>query len=1037
MRLPPVAIGLCVALLPLSLGAQSPAKELSEAAPAQRPDAVAAAVAEPGSAGFELKLRLDPELHDPGPARGQPRPLFGRGDQLDGREARDFTLRGEAELRRGGTVIRADRLTYYEADDEVIAIGNVRIAREGQVFTGPQLQLKLDAGTGGFDSPRFSLPLTGGRGSASRIDFKGDGQVDMSDAVYTSCRPDDPDWYLKADTLSLDEASDEGVGKSARLVFMGVPILGSPVFSFPLGEQRRSGVLAPTLSLTSTTGGEIRVPYYWDIAPNRDFTFLPMLMARRGLQLGGIARYLEPTYYGETSFEYLNNDRETGTDRWQVNSTHTLTNWNGWSAGWLLRAVSDDNYFVDFSRTILSSAERSLPRIAYAARSFGEWSFQARALQYQNILDARAAPPYNRLPQLLLSTVRRDQLGFDYGLLSDASWFSRDLPGSPEGGRFIVNPWVSRPFGGPGWFVVPRASFNATYYRLDFNPSGPNDINRTLPTFSLDSGLVMERSTPLSRAGADPDPGAPAVLRLHAVQGPEPDPRLRFGPERPELLDAVHREHLLRRRPDRQREPADARRGVAPDRPGHGGGVAAHGRGAAAVLRAPAGDAAGRSEPHGVALGRAAGRLRRRRRRPLVRRRHDVLAEPGRRAAPERGVALVALGRQAAQPCGALPGAGLRADRPVVAVAGRAPMERSGAHQLLGAAQAAQYHHRSDPGGRSRAARGRCRFRVFCGLLDHAVRGAAVRDRAGPADDRVLRAAGAVRPGADRPGSVGYTPAQHSRVPDPQPAARAALEVLRIRMNRLRDLPAPALLCAVLAVLAVPAGAQLRVPLPGSPGGTGGSGGFQVPRGPESAPLAPGATAPPAAAPGGPVHVDRVVAVVNSEAITDVELQRRARAIARRLKSQGVDMPPASELEKQVLERMIQDRAQLQAAREAGMRVDELSSTVRSAAWPTRTSDRRAAAQPGSSSTETPYAAFREEIAQEIAVSRLRERDIDAKVQVSEAEIDAFLAEQAKGGGGARSYDIAQIVVRVPDGRLARRRSSASACAARRSRRGS
>ena len=495
MRLPPVAIGLCVALLPLSLGAQSPAKELSEAAPAQRPDAVAAAVAEPGSAGFELKLRLDPELHDPGPARGQPRPLFGRGDQLDGREARDFTLRGEAELRRGGTVIRADRLTYYEADDEVIAIGNVRIAREGQVFTGPQLQLKLDAGTGGFDSPRFSLPLTGGRGSASRIDFKGDGQVDMSDAVYTSCRPDDPDWYLKAGTLSLDEASDEGVGKSARLVFMGVPILGSPVFSFPLGEQRRSGVLAPTLSLTSTTGGEIRVPYYWDIAPNRDFTFLPMLMARRGLQLGGIARYLEPTYYGETSFEYLNNDRETGTDRWQVNSTHTLTNWNGWSAGWLLRAVSDDNYFVDFSRTILSSAERSLPRIAYAARSFGEWSFQARALQYQNILDARAAPPYNRLPQLLLSTVRRDQLGFDYGLLSDASWFSRDLPGSPEGGRFVVNPWVSRPFGGPGWFVVPRASFNATYYRLDFNPSGPNDINRTLPTFSLDSGLVMERST--------------------------------------------------------------------------------------------------------------------------------------------------------------------------------------------------------------------------------------------------------------------------------------------------------------------------------------------------------------------------------------------------------------------------------------------------------------------------------------------------------------------------------------------------------------
>jgi len=237
-------------------------------------------------------------------------------------------------------------------------------------------------------------------------------------------------------------------------------------------------------------------------------------------------------------------------------------------------------------------------------------------------------------------------------------------------------------------------------------------------------------------------------------------------------------------------------------------------------------------------------------------------------------------------------------------------------------------------------------------------------------------------------------------------------------MNRLRDLPAPALLCAVLAVAAVPAWGQLRVPMPGSPGGagaTGGSGGFQVPRGAESAPLAPAGAAPPAAAPAGPVHVDRVVAVVNSEAITDVELQRRARSIARRLKSQGVDMPPASELEKQVLERMIQDRAQLQAAREAGVRVDEVM--VDRAIGRMADENKMTVAQLRSrvELDGTPYTVFREEIAQEIAVSRLRERDIDAKIQVSEAEIDAFLAEQAKGGGGVEEFNIAQIVVRLPD----------------------
>jgi len=439
-------------------------------------------------------LRLETELREANLTADVPRPSFARGDAIEGRTGRETTLSGNAEVRRGGTTVRADRITLYEADDEVIAVGNVRIVRDGQIFTGPSLQLKLDALEGSFESPSYFLPIGGGRGSARRVDFLGRDRVTLQDATYTTCRPDDPDWYLKADTLEIDGTAAEGSGTGATLYVKDLPVAWAPWFAFPLADDRRSGFLAPTLSLTSTSGGEVRLPYYWNIAPNRDFTLLTNVTGRRGIQFGGIARYLEPGHWGTTSFEVNPDDRETGRTRWLLNSVHNSVDVGGWSGGWAVRGVSDDTYFVDYSRTILQSAERSLPRDAWATRAFGDWVVRARALAYQNILEARAAPPYDRLPQLTLTRLVRDLHGFDVDLVADTTRFSRDLPGSALGNRLIVNPAVSYPLGGPSWFVTPKASLHATSYRLDVNPAGPLDIDRTVPTFALDAGLVMERA---------------------------------------------------------------------------------------------------------------------------------------------------------------------------------------------------------------------------------------------------------------------------------------------------------------------------------------------------------------------------------------------------------------------------------------------------------------------------------------------------------------------------------------------------------------
>lgn len=443
-----------------------------------------------------LRLRLEPALgaSDPAPADSG-RPIFALGKQASGRPNRDLTLEGDAEIRHAGTVVRGNRITWYEDDEELVAVGNVRVVRAGSIFVGEGLQLRLDSNTGSFHAPTYELPLYDGRGEADRLDFLGGRRVGLVNATYTTCEPQDPDWYLRADELTIDEERGEGRGRGARLYFKDVQLLGVPYFGFPLGDQRRSGVLAPSFSMSSTTGAELMVPYYWNMAPNHDLTLYPRIMAKRGTMLGGQYRYLEPSYHGTFDGEFTSKDNVTGDKRYQWSWLTNVTNLGGWRGQFNLNAVSDDNYFVDYSRSIVDSAERSLPRDAYLARGFGDWLVLGRISKWQNILEARLAPPYEREPQIMARYAKREWRGFDFTTTLDATRFVRPLAGAVEGLRVVADNELSYPFQLPGGFVVPRVGLHMSSYRLDNNTRGADRLDRVLPTFSVDAGLVFERDT--------------------------------------------------------------------------------------------------------------------------------------------------------------------------------------------------------------------------------------------------------------------------------------------------------------------------------------------------------------------------------------------------------------------------------------------------------------------------------------------------------------------------------------------------------------
>ena len=165
-----------------------------------------------------------------------------------------------------------------------------------------------------------------------------------------------------------------------------------------------------------------------------------------------------------------------------------------------------------------------------------------------------------------------------------------------------------------------------------------------------------------------------------------------------------------------------------------------------------------------------------------------------------------------------------------------------------------------------------------------------------------------------------------------------------------------------------------------------------------------------------PVLIDAIAVVVNTDVITLKEIEERLRLVEQRLKRQNIQLPPSDVLQKQLLERMIVNRAQMQLARETGIRIDDLLLDRAIARIAEQNKQTVQGFRDQLESEGLSFARFREEVREEITLQRLREREVDNKIQITESEVDNFLAAAAGNTEGAQSeINIAQILVRVPE----------------------
>ena len=163
------------------------------------------------------------------------------------------------------------------------------------------------------------------------------------------------------------------------------------------------------------------------------------------------------------------------------------------------------------------------------------------------------------------------------------------------------------------------------------------------------------------------------------------------------------------------------------------------------------------------------------------------------------------------------------------------------------------------------------------------------------------------------------------------------------------------------------------------------------------------------------VPIERIVAIVNDEALTQYDINEQKRVVLGQMKAQKVTPPSSDVLEKQLLERMITERALLQFAKDTGIRVDDtqVERTIQRIA-----EDNKVAVEEFRKVVERegiPYTKYREDIRNEIIIQRLREREVEGRVNVSDAEVDHFLATSDAQSGGDIEYQLVHILVAVPE----------------------
>lgn len=422
---------------------------------------------------------------------------------------------GDVEAKYEGRVLRADRLIYFRETDRVRAIGNVIVIDEdGSETFADEIETSSNL-IDGYAIGFATRTAEGGVAVAESAVRSSDGYNALEKIVYTSCEvcdeDDRPTWALRARRAVLDDQTEMMTYRDAVLEIAGVPVLYLPFFAHPdPSSERRSGFLPPDFGTSSKLGVYYQQPYYWAISPHQDLTISPRIMANVNPLLE--AQYRKRFWSGSVQADVsLTDEQEFDSDgekfgekelRGHIFAEGGFEIRPGWSWGFAVEQVSDDLYTRRYDiegenseRGLYAGQPRYLLNQLYTQAQGQDWYFDSALLTFETNRDNDTDA---RLPRAL-------PLMFGEKLLDYGKYGTVSVSGSTAILERELGVDSYRASGGAEWnanrvlpggiLVNPFAEGRFDYYQLDDTASGVSEVSRGVAT------IGSRISYPLFRPG--------------------------------------------------------------------------------------------------------------------------------------------------------------------------------------------------------------------------------------------------------------------------------------------------------------------------------------------------------------------------------------------------------------------------------------------------------------------------------------------------------------------------------------------------------
>ena len=420
--------------------------------------------------------------------------------------ASEFKAEGNAEAERENDVLKADTIIYDTVDKDLSASGNVQYFEQDISVYSHTANYDSDKKEVNFSQAKYYISDKSGSGIAQDILIKNNKDVTLKDGTYTSCSLSEPDWELTSTTTTLYNDIDRGHSYNMLLRYKDIPIFYTPFISFPLSDERQSGVLTPSFGSAGDSGTYLSVPYYFNLAPNYDLTVEVKTLSDRGVFIDNEFRYLGIKGSSVVNLTHLEGDDEYGEDRYLYslqdnrNWINTISSPEGVSSGMTMYSsvsysrVSDIDYFDDFGNSLSTASQSSVTK---DIRIFGQkylnkglLNYEISSLAYQPS-QAGVSEQYQTVPSLQLSYSNEDTKEIlKYNVKARYDKFKHKDSSKAEGSRFLAYPSIEMPIMRQGWELYPKFGVRYIDYNLDNNSSAQS---KTTPIASLRGKLYFDK----------------------------------------------------------------------------------------------------------------------------------------------------------------------------------------------------------------------------------------------------------------------------------------------------------------------------------------------------------------------------------------------------------------------------------------------------------------------------------------------------------------------------------------------------------------